>query len=181
MSTLAITTVDLARLQYANTSLYHFLFVPLTLGLAPLVARTGVETTVVFDAGASSSRPVVSSPRGVKVRFSPEGVIADDVIRDLAAAEPEGDVTGRDPGPGSRLERNTEVTIIVPTGAGSVVMPDVEGQSEDAAISTLQSRGLSVDVLSVETEERGEGQPTQTAATTVAGAVRRRRLHLGSG
>ena len=36
--TLAITTVDLARLQFATTSLYHFLFVPLTLGLAPLVA-----------------------------------------------------------------------------------------------------------------------------------------------
>jgi cytochrome d ubiquinol oxidase subunit I len=35
---LAITTVDLARLQFATTSLYHFLFVPLTLGLAPLVA-----------------------------------------------------------------------------------------------------------------------------------------------
>jgi cytochrome d ubiquinol oxidase subunit I len=38
MTTLAITTVDLARLQFATTSLYHFLFVPLTLGLAPLVA-----------------------------------------------------------------------------------------------------------------------------------------------
>jgi predicted RNA-binding protein with PIN domain len=61
-------------------------------GLAPLVARTGVETTVVFDAASSSSRPVVSSPRGVKVRFSPEGVIADDVIRELVAAEPEGRV-----------------------------------------------------------------------------------------
>ena len=35
---LAITTVDLARLQFATTSLYHFLFVPLTLGLALLVA-----------------------------------------------------------------------------------------------------------------------------------------------
>jgi len=32
------TTVDLARLQFATTSIYHFLFVPLTLGLAPLVA-----------------------------------------------------------------------------------------------------------------------------------------------
>jgi cytochrome d ubiquinol oxidase subunit I len=32
------TTVDLARIQFATTSLYHFLFVPLTLGLAPLVA-----------------------------------------------------------------------------------------------------------------------------------------------
>jgi len=44
------TAVDLARIQFATTSLYHFLFVPLTLGLAPLVAvmqtlwhRTGDE------------------------------------------------------------------------------------------------------------------------------------------
>jgi predicted RNA-binding protein with PIN domain len=61
-------------------------------GLAPLVARTGAETTVVFDAAATANRPVVAAPRGVKVRFSPEGVIADDVIRDLVAAEPEGRV-----------------------------------------------------------------------------------------
>jgi cytochrome bd ubiquinol oxidase subunit I len=47
---LGLTTVDLARLQFASTSLYHFLFVPLTLGLAPIVAimqtiwyRTGDE------------------------------------------------------------------------------------------------------------------------------------------
>lgn len=37
-ATAASTTVDLARLQFALTSIYHFLFVPLTLGLAPLVA-----------------------------------------------------------------------------------------------------------------------------------------------
>ena len=44
------TTVDLARAQFATTSIYHFLFVPLTLGLGPLVAifqtlwhRTGDE------------------------------------------------------------------------------------------------------------------------------------------
>ena len=35
---LAVTSVDLARIQFATTSLYHFLFVPLTLGLAPFVA-----------------------------------------------------------------------------------------------------------------------------------------------
>src|SRR3954454_15943042 len=38
MSSIASTTVDLARLQFGLTSIYHFLFVPLTLGLAPLVA-----------------------------------------------------------------------------------------------------------------------------------------------
>jgi cytochrome d ubiquinol oxidase subunit I len=36
--TLAVSTVDLARIQFATTSIYHFFFVPLTLGLAPLVA-----------------------------------------------------------------------------------------------------------------------------------------------
>ena len=35
---IALDTVDLARLQFGMTSIYHFLFVPLTLGLAPLVA-----------------------------------------------------------------------------------------------------------------------------------------------
>src|SRR4026208_869203 len=38
MSPLASTAVDLARIQFATTSIYPFLFVPLTLGLAPLVA-----------------------------------------------------------------------------------------------------------------------------------------------
>jgi cytochrome d ubiquinol oxidase subunit I len=51
VSALASTTVDLARVQFATTTLYHFLFVPLTLGLGPLVAvmqtlwyRTGDES-----------------------------------------------------------------------------------------------------------------------------------------
>ena len=34
---LASTVVDLARAQFATTSVYHFLFVPLTLGLGPIV------------------------------------------------------------------------------------------------------------------------------------------------
>ena len=38
MIAVASTVVDLARIQFATTSIYHFLFVPLTLGLAPLVA-----------------------------------------------------------------------------------------------------------------------------------------------
>jgi predicted RNA-binding protein with PIN domain len=61
-------------------------------GLAPLVARTGADTTVVFDAAASTVRPVVATPRGVKALFSPVGVIADDVLRELVAAEPPGRV-----------------------------------------------------------------------------------------
>lgn len=59
-------------------------------GLAPLAARAGCEVTVVFDAADSHDRPPVNRPRGVRVLFSPVGVIADDVIRDLVAVEPPG-------------------------------------------------------------------------------------------
>ncbi len=59
-------------------------------GLAPLVARCGAEVTVVFDAGDLAERPLVNRPRGARVLFSPVGVIADDVIRQLVAAEPRG-------------------------------------------------------------------------------------------
>src|SRR3954466_3316449 len=38
MSALASTAVDLARIQFATTSIYLFLFVPRSLGLGPLVA-----------------------------------------------------------------------------------------------------------------------------------------------
>ncbi len=59
-------------------------------GLAPLAARTQAEVTVVFDAADKVERPLVKRPRGVRVLYSPFGVIADDVIRQLVDAEPTG-------------------------------------------------------------------------------------------
>jgi predicted RNA-binding protein with PIN domain len=59
-------------------------------GAAALLARTKAEVTVVFDAAETRDRPLVAPPRGVRVLFSRYGVIADDVIRDLVAAEPAG-------------------------------------------------------------------------------------------
>jgi predicted RNA-binding protein with PIN domain len=59
-------------------------------GLAHLIARLGTEVTVVFDAAELKDRPPLTRPRGVRVLYSPFGVIADDVIRELVAAEPAG-------------------------------------------------------------------------------------------
>jgi predicted RNA-binding protein with PIN domain len=56
--------------------------------LAPLAARTGVEVTVVFD-GAGVVAPA-SRVRNVRVLFSEPGVSADEVIKNLVAAEPSG-------------------------------------------------------------------------------------------
>lgn len=62
----------------------------LVTALGAIAAQRRVEVTVVFD-GAELSGPVqLNSPRGVRVRFSPAGVIADEVIRQLVRAEPPG-------------------------------------------------------------------------------------------
>jgi beta-lactam-binding protein with PASTA domain/tRNA A-37 threonylcarbamoyl transferase component Bud32 len=58
--------------------------------------------------------------------------------------EPENQVIEQDPIAGTRVRKHSEITIIVSTGAGSVIVPDVVGQSEDGAKATLHSRGLSV-------------------------------------
>jgi hypothetical protein len=58
--------------------------------LAALASRTSAEVTVVFDGAAvATSRP---AGRGIRVLFSPPGVLADHVIRDLVRAEPVGRV-----------------------------------------------------------------------------------------
>lgn len=57
--------------------------------LAALAARTGAEVTVVFD-GAAVVSVTTTTPRGVRVLFSAPGVPADDVVRALVSAEPEG-------------------------------------------------------------------------------------------
>ena len=57
--------------------------------LAALAARTAAEVTVVFDGAGVVSAPTTTA-RGVRVLFSDPGVPADDVVRALVAAEPEG-------------------------------------------------------------------------------------------
>jgi predicted RNA-binding protein with PIN domain len=60
--------------------------------LGPLAARTGAEVTVAFDGTAAPPgvAAALPTPRGVRVLFSPNGQLADDLIRQLLRAEPAG-------------------------------------------------------------------------------------------
>ncbi len=62
----------------------------LVTALGSLAARTQAEITCVFDGADLDGSGAVQSVRRVRVRFSPPGVIADDVIRELVNAEPQG-------------------------------------------------------------------------------------------
>lgn len=59
-------------------------------GVNGLTAGKGAEVTIVFDGADIINPPPVTSPRGIRVRFSPPHVIADDLIRELVEAEPSG-------------------------------------------------------------------------------------------
>jgi predicted RNA-binding protein with PIN domain len=59
-------------------------------GVNVIVAGKVIETTVVFDGADLVNPPAVTAPKAVRVRFSPPGVIADDLIRQLVEAEPVG-------------------------------------------------------------------------------------------
>ena len=59
-------------------------------GLAALASRTGAEVTCVFDGAEVQVRVAAAALRRVRVRFSPAGQTADELIRQLARAEPTG-------------------------------------------------------------------------------------------
>jgi hypothetical protein len=63
--------------------------VRLTAALAALHSRSPLEITVAFD-GAARPATQTRAPRGVRVLFSAEDELADDLIRRLVAAEPTG-------------------------------------------------------------------------------------------
>jgi predicted RNA-binding protein with PIN domain len=86
---LIIDGYNVTKTAWPNTPL-HSQRQRLVTALGALVAQRRIEVTVVFD-GAELSGPVqLNPPRGVRVRFSPAGVIADEVIRQLVRAEPPG-------------------------------------------------------------------------------------------
>ncbi|WP_406692200.1 Stk1 family PASTA domain-containing Ser/Thr kinase [Saccharopolyspora sp. ID03-671] len=55
---------------------------------------------------------------------------------------PEGRVIGVDPGPGTRVNLNSEVSLIVSKGPPPVQVPDVRGMSREDAFTTLSNAGF---------------------------------------
>jgi predicted RNA-binding protein with PIN domain len=62
----------------------------LVTALSALAARTGAEVTCVFDGAAVAAGVPATGPRRVRVLFSADGEIADELIRRLVRAEPPG-------------------------------------------------------------------------------------------
>jgi eukaryotic-like serine/threonine-protein kinase len=84
------------------------------------------------------------------------GLIPDFENRDSDA--PVGEVIAQNPGAGSTVKQHTRVTVVVSNGAGTAVVPNVVGESREAARGDLKAAGLSVRiVLRTTTDENEDG------------------------
>jgi eukaryotic-like serine/threonine-protein kinase len=105
----------------------------------------GSEVTLIVSQGtdlAAVPDVIGVSQQIAENRVESAGFIANVETQD--SDEPEGTVIAQDPPGGTESEGGSEVTIVVSTGAGSVLVPDVEGLFRDGAIRLMQNAGLNV-------------------------------------
>jgi eukaryotic-like serine/threonine-protein kinase len=126
----------------------------------PAGTEVACQSSVTLLVSRGANLAVVPSVVGLQQsvaqsRLEARGFVVDVDTRN--ADEPEGQVLDQSPGEGSRIEEGSRVTIVVSTGAGSVVMPDVIGQPVDTARSTLLARGATnIRIVERLTEEESE-------------------------
>ena len=60
------------------------------------------------------------------------------------------------PAAGSTVRKHTTVTVVVSTGAGSAIVPNVVGESDDEARADLKAAGLSVRIVKRTTSDPNE-------------------------
>ena len=82
------------------------------------------------------------------------GLIPNFESRDSDA--PAGQVIAQTPGAGSTVKRHATVTVVVSNGTGTAVVPNVVGQSLDAAKADLSAAGLSARIVQRATADPGE-------------------------
>jgi serine/threonine-protein kinase len=148
----------------------------LAVGTEPPAGRTlerGRTVTLVISSGA---RPVeVPSVIGLQQDLAEsalrgEGLIPNFETRD--SDEPEGQVIAQDPAAGSTVKRHTAVTVVVSTGAGSAIVPNVVGQSKDQARAGLRDAGLSVRIVKRTTSDQNEDDQVLEQSPTAGTRLR---------
>jgi serine/threonine-protein kinase len=75
-----------------------------------------------------------------------------------ASEEPEGNVTAQDPTAGSEVDEGSTVTLTVSAGPETVTVPDVVGQTQQEAETTLRDEGFVVVAQQEESEDVEEGR-----------------------
>lgn len=134
---------------------------------AGLVIVTEPPAGAEVERGSPVTLVVSSGPRLVQVPsvIGLQQDLADNTLRDVGlipnieqrdSDEPAGQVIAQDPPGGETVRTRTTVTVVVSTGAGSAIVPNVVGQSKDQARADLKDAGLRVRVVKRTTSDPNE-------------------------
>ena len=116
----------------------------------------GQISDALSGSGTVSVPFVVGQKEGLAVRRIDAKGLEPRVRRQPHDSVKEGEVFEQQPEAGVRVDKNSEVVVLVSTGPPKVTVPDVKGKSRDDAIGTLSERGLKFKVRDVFSRE-GEG------------------------
>ncbi len=117
----------------------------------------GKTVTLVISSGAKLVE--VPSLVGLQQDLAESALRGDRLIPNIEqrdSDEPEGQVIAQDPAAGSTVKKHTAVTVIVSTGSGSAIVPNVVGESKDQARADLKDAGLRVRIV-----KRTTGDPNE--------------------
>jgi eukaryotic-like serine/threonine-protein kinase len=132
----------------------------LAIGTEPKAAsklKSGSTVTLIVSKGGN----LVDVPNvvGLQQQIAENQLEAADLIPNVETQnsdQSEGTVVAQDPAGATQVESGSEVTVVVSTGAGSVIVPDVEGLFRDGAVRVLSNRGLDVVVQEETTTDPAE-------------------------
>ena len=118
-----------------------------------IVVATGPGEVAVPDV---AGRPLADARAAIEGQGLTVGGTSEEPSSDVA----EGNVIRSEPGAGASVERGSAVQLIVSSGPDQVEVPNVVNQTENAAISRLEGRGLDVNVEteSVPAGDRNDGR-----------------------
>jgi eukaryotic-like serine/threonine-protein kinase len=140
-------------------------WLPWALGAAVVLLVAGAAAAAYF-----LSRPkqrVVPAVLGLQVKVA-ETILTN---QNLSAAEvkkhsnkAKGIVIDADPSVGSKVDKGATITLTVSTGRASVIVPNVQGESQKDATATLKQKGLKVTrVLPTASTSVPDGQAIKTS------------------
>ncbi|MEZ0066761.1 beta-lactam-binding protein with PASTA domain/serine/threonine protein kinase [Streptacidiphilus sp. MAP12-20] len=134
----------------------------LPVGVVLALALLLAGLTWALNGGLYTTVPgVLGEPQATAVQTLEHDGFVVHVKQDFSASVAKGSVIGTDPGPGSRVRKDADVTIDVSKGAQRPTVPPLAGKSVDDAKAALQQAGLVVG------NEQQQGDPTIPAGSVI--------------
>ncbi len=149
-------------------------WLPWLLGLLVLLLIAGAAAAAYFV-----SRPkqrVVPTVTGLNINVAKTILSNQDFATSevhVPSGKPQGIVINESPAGGTKTDKGSTITLTVSGGQGSVIVPNVQGESQSAATTTLKKGHLKVTRV-VPTSSRGisQGQAIKTSPAAAASVPR---------